>query len=133
MLLRKFCATALEHMDIFHRVDNLIRHATRPLSGLDFAFCTTALTSFKLGGLLLNFSPGAASHTRPADSLRGGFLDQITLSSNGSSAVLSVLKGNLILVASGAVFRTERDLQRRVPASFSFDFSLPCRFCSAQC
>ena len=35
------------------------------------AFCTTVLILSKFGGLLLNFSPGVAGHTRPADSLRG--------------------------------------------------------------
>ena len=42
-----------------------------PGADLALAFCTTALISFKLGGLLLNSSPGAAGHTRPAGSLRG--------------------------------------------------------------
>ena len=44
--------------------------------GADFALalCTATLISSKLRGMLLNFSPGAAGHTIPADSLRGIFL-----------------------------------------------------------
>ena len=41
-----------------------------PGADLVLALCTTALISLKLSGLLLNSSPGAAGHTKPAGSLR---------------------------------------------------------------
>ena len=93
------------------------------------AFCTTALISLKLGGLILNSSLGAADHTRPAGSL---YLDQNMFSSGGSPAVLSALKGNLILVAGRVVLQTEMGLYRSLPSSFSFDFisSLRILLCS---
>ena len=53
-------------------------------------------------------------------------------SSGGPSAVLSVLKENLILVAERVVLQTEMGLCRSVPGSFSFDFisSLRILLCS---
>ena len=55
------------------------------------------------------------------------YLGQNMFCSGGSPAVLSVLKGNLILVAGRVVLHTEMGLCRSVPGSFSFDFD------SAQC
>ena len=48
-------------------------------------------------------------------------------SSGGSPTILSVLKGNLTLVAGRVVLQTDMGLCRSVPGSFSFDFvfSLP--------
>ena len=43
-------------------------------------------------------------------------------SSGGSPPVLSVLKGNLILVAGRFILQTEMDLCRSVPGSFSVEF-----------
>ena len=96
---------------------------------MDLVFCTTALVSFKLGGLLLNSSPGAAGHTRPEVFL---YLSQNMFSSGGPPAVLSVLKENLILVAGRVVLQAEMGLCRSVPSSFSFDFvsSLRILLCS---
>ena len=90
-----------------------------PRADLALAFWTTALISFKLGGLLLNSSPGAAGHTRPAGSLRVFlYLGQNMFPSGGSPAVLSVLKESLILVAGRVVLQTEMGLCRSV--SFNF-------------
>ena len=78
-----------------------------PGADLVLALCTTALVSTKFEELLLNFSPGAAGHNRPSDSLRGISLSRSEyVFFRGSPVLLLVLTGNLILVAGRVVART---------------------------
>ena len=125
MLLGEFCASALEHLDIFCTVDNAHHWALE----LTWLLLLVLLLWFRpsLGGCCSIFSPDLEIHLEVFL-----YLDQRKFSLCGSPAVLFVLTGNLILVGRRLSGKLILVFEAAFLVLFLVNSSLPFEFCSAQ-